>query len=179
MLAKHIEGHPETLCVASRGVNLSNQYGVLDSGQNQVASEWGRHETRPRLENLSAILKRRPVRERANEKAESYLQRKIDDECPQLIAPRRLHVTTRRRVALSEELVSVALVATPFAFSKCLEQLSDQLFCGTLSSLPRCRYHPSNGQCVTLFAQVLCKRWCMPSRFGFAGIGTINLLPKT
>lgn len=47
LLAPHITGHPDTLYVASSGVNLSCEYGVLDSGEQQVAVEWVRHETRP------------------------------------------------------------------------------------------------------------------------------------
>lgn len=47
LLAKHIDGHPETLYVAGSGVNLSDQYGVFNRGQNQVAIEWVRHEPNP------------------------------------------------------------------------------------------------------------------------------------
>jgi hypothetical protein len=48
MLAKHNEPHPDTLYVASSAVNLSNQFGVFESGYNQVAIEWIRHETNPK-----------------------------------------------------------------------------------------------------------------------------------
>lgn len=47
ILAKHINGHPETLYVACSGLNLSNRFGVFDSGSFQIAIEWVRHETKP------------------------------------------------------------------------------------------------------------------------------------
>ena len=45
----HIEGHPETVYVAASGVNLANEFGVLDAGQEQVAIEWVRTEPNPTL----------------------------------------------------------------------------------------------------------------------------------
>ena len=48
LLAPHIDGHLDTLYVASSGVNLAGEIGVFDSGQQQVAIEWVRHETKPR-----------------------------------------------------------------------------------------------------------------------------------
>lgn len=48
LLAPHIDGHPDTLYVASSGVNLAGDFGVFDSGQQQVAVEWVRHETKPK-----------------------------------------------------------------------------------------------------------------------------------
>lgn len=47
LLAKHIDGHPDTIYVATSGVNIADQYGVFDSGETQVAVEWVRHETNP------------------------------------------------------------------------------------------------------------------------------------
>jgi hypothetical protein len=48
LLAPHIEGHPHTVYVAASGVSLGGQYGVFSKGEQQIAVEWVRQETRPR-----------------------------------------------------------------------------------------------------------------------------------
>lgn len=47
LLARHIEGHFESLWVAYSGVQLAGTHGVFDHNKQQVAIEWVRHETHP------------------------------------------------------------------------------------------------------------------------------------
>jgi len=47
LIAPHIQGHPETIYTACSGVNLTGQHGIFQAGEQQLAIEWVRKETKP------------------------------------------------------------------------------------------------------------------------------------
>jgi hypothetical protein len=49
LLAKHVDGHPDTIYLASSGVQVSGNVGLFVAGTRQVAIEWVRQEKRPKL----------------------------------------------------------------------------------------------------------------------------------
>lgn len=49
LIAPHIEGHPETIYTACSGVNLAGQYGIFQAAERQLAIEWVRQESKPKL----------------------------------------------------------------------------------------------------------------------------------
>ncbi len=47
LIAPHIEHHPETIYAACSGVNLTGKHGVFQSGEQTLAVEWVRKESKP------------------------------------------------------------------------------------------------------------------------------------
>lgn len=50
LIAPHIEHHPDTIYAACSGVNLTGQDGIFRSGEQQLAVEWVRKESKPQLD---------------------------------------------------------------------------------------------------------------------------------
>jgi len=49
LIAPYIQKHPETLYTACSGVCLTGQHGVFQHGERQLAVEWVRTESKPKL----------------------------------------------------------------------------------------------------------------------------------